>query len=135
MEYCDSVAKKASNGQYVTVNEKLLSNDPKDDLTGEFSLKDPGTYRIRKALITKKFATQKEHIYLTSNDILVAKGPHSHQKDLVEKGLRALNQKQLRDGIYYLNASMLKTDLASESMSNKAINHRVTLVVKKVFPI
>lgn len=123
--------KKASNGQYVTVNEKLLSNDPKDDLTGEFSLKDPGTYRIRKALITKKFATQKEHIYLTSNDILVAKGPHSHQKDLVEKGLRALNQKQLRDGIYYLNASMLKTDLASESMSNKAINHRVTLVVKK----
>lgn len=123
--------KKASNGQYVTVDEKLLSNDPKDDLTGEFSLKDPGTYRIRKALITKKFATQKEHIYLTSNDILVAKGPHSHQKDLVEKGLRALNQKQLRDGIYYLNASMLKTDLASESMSNKAINHRVTLVVKK----
>lgn len=123
--------KKASNGQYVTVDEKLLSNDPKDDLTGEFSLKDPGTYRIRKALITKKFATQKEHIYLTSNDILVAKGPHSHQKDLVEKGLRVLNQKQLRDGIYYLNASMLKTDLASESMSNKAINHRVTLVVKK----
>lgn len=50
---------KASNGQYVTVDEKLLSNDPKDDLTGEFSLKDPGTYRIRKALITKKFATQK----------------------------------------------------------------------------
>lgn len=131
MEYCDSVAKKASNGQYVTVDEKLLSNDPKDNLTGEFSLKDPGTYRIRKALITKKFATQKEHIYLTSNDILVAKGPHSHQKDLVENGLRALNQKQLRDGIYYLNASMLKTDLASESMSNKAINHRVTLVVKK----
>lgn len=123
--------KKASNGQYVTVDEKLLSNDPKDDLTGEFSLKDPGTYRIRKALITKKFATQKEHIYLTSNDILVAKGPHSHQKDLVEKGLRVLNQKQLRDGIYYLNVSMLKTDLASESMSNKAINHRVTLVVKK----
>lgn len=123
--------KKSSNGQYVTVDEKLLSNDPKDDLTGEFSLKDPGTYRIRKALITKKFATQKEHIYLTSNDILVAKGPHSHQKDLVEKGLRVLNQKQLRDGIYYLNASMLKTDLASESMSNKAINHRVTLVVKK----
>lgn len=123
--------KKASNGQYVTVDEKLLSNDPKDDLTGEFSLKDPGTYRIRKALITKKFATQKEHIYLTSNDILVAKGPHSHQKDLVEKGLRVLNQKQLRDGIYYLNASMLKTDLASESMSNNAINHRVTLVVKK----
>ncbi|MGS6019339.1 NEAT domain-containing protein [Streptococcus pyogenes] len=126
--------KKASNGQYVTVDEKLLSNDPKDDLTGEFSLKDPGTYRIRKALITKKFATQKEHIYLTSNDILVAKGPHSHQKDLVENGLRALNQKQLRDGIYYLNASMLKTDLASESMSNKAINHRVTLVVKKGVP-
>ena len=126
--------KKTSNGQYVTVEEKVLTNDPKDELEGSFALKGAGTYRIRKAILTKEFAKKREHIYLVSNDLLVTEEQAPKQETETQEGISSLNKDQLKDGVYYLNAKMLKTDLVSESMSNKAINHHVTLIVEKGVP-
>lgn len=41
-----------------------------------------------------------------------------------------LNIKKLKDGIYSINGSMLKTDKKTESMANDAINHKIKLTVK-----
>ncbi|CAN2924702.1 NEAT domain-containing protein [Streptococcus dysgalactiae] len=126
--------KKTSNGQYITVQERVLANDPKDELEGSFALKGAGTYRIRKAILTKEFAKKREHIYLVSNDLLVTEEQALKQETGTQEGISSLNKDQLKDGVYYLNAKMLKTDLVSESMSNKAINNRVTLIVEKGVP-
>lgn len=126
--------KKTSNGQYVTVDKKEMVNDPKDELEGSFDLKGAGTYRIRKAMLIKEFAKRREYVYLVSNDITVTKEQALKQEATANKEEIGLTKDQLVDGIYYLTADMLKTDLASESMSNKAINHRVTLIVEKGLP-
>ncbi|HEL0581557.1 TPA: NEAT domain-containing protein [Streptococcus equi subsp. zooepidemicus] len=118
--------KKTSTGQYVTVDERRLNNDPQDELQGSFDLKGAGVYRVRKALITKEFAKKREHIYLTSNDVEVK------EDQLAGSGQsKGLDINKLEDGIYYIKASMLKNDLQSESMSHQAIDHRVKLIVNK----
>lgn len=42
-----------------------------------------------------------------------------------------LNIKKLKDGIYSIQGEMLKTDKETESMANKAFNHKICLTVKK----
>ncbi len=42
-----------------------------------------------------------------------------------------LDIKTLSDGVYYLSGKMLKTDKQSASMANEALDHTVTLTVKK----
>lgn len=42
-----------------------------------------------------------------------------------------LNIKKLKDGIYFIQGEMLKTDKETESMANKAFNHKICLTVKK----
>ncbi|MGT2935284.1 NEAT domain-containing protein [Streptococcus castoreus] len=121
--------KKTSDGRYVTVKETILTSDPKDQLDGNLDVKEEGIYRVRKSLLTKRGAAKKEHVYLVSNDVTVTETQlgHSEKQD-------GLDRHHLKDGLYYLNAKLLKTDLISESMSNKAINHRVALVVEKGIP-
>lgn len=41
-----------------------------------------------------------------------------------------LNIKKLKNGIYSINGTMLKTDKKTESMANDAINHNIKLTVK-----
>ncbi len=42
-----------------------------------------------------------------------------------------LNIKKLKDGIYSIQGEMLKMDKETESMANKAFNHKICLTVKK----
>ncbi|WHL23283.1 NEAT domain-containing protein [Streptococcus iniae] len=119
--------KKNSNGHYVTIDEKALSEDPDDQMTGTFDVSDKGTYRLRKVLMVKKMAKKREHFTLVSNDITI-------NEDKVRSYQSTKNQnldiKSLKDGVYYLKAEMLKNDLVSESMANKAINPQVKLIVE-----
>ncbi|MGT2728628.1 NEAT domain-containing protein [Streptococcus phocae subsp. salmonis] len=122
--------KKTSNGRYVTVSENVLTSDPQDQLDGHLALKGEGTYRIRKSLVTKRFANKREYVYLVSNDVTVTENQLAHPEKQDGKA-KGLDINHLKDGVYYLNAKMLKDDLESESMSNNAIDHRVKLIVDK----
>lgn len=72
-------------------------------------------------------AKKREHFTLVSNDITI-------NEDKVRSYQSTKNQnldiKSLKDGVYYLKAEMLKNDLVSESMANKAINPQVKLIVE-----
>lgn len=59
-----------------------------------------------------------------------ADGTTAKKTTTTKKKKTKLNIKKLKDGIYSINGSMLKTDKKTESMANDAINHKIKLTVK-----